>query len=709
MGMLQRIADFVTMRDHISTRMLQGLDTRAAISGQLPSFVVGRPQWPSDNVIVMTRDGYYKAVTAFACINILADAVAEATLRVWENEGSGKKSDIPDHPLRQLLQRPNPDMSEAELLAHIVRTAALGGFTLIEKIRSARGNVVQLGFIRSDWAKPILRDQAPPDWEIRIPGRDPVILHAEDAIVYRYQDSPTLDPTGDTPMRAILREIGISNDLTSAVKLMLERGGAPNIALVVEPPKEGEVVEPLTDDERAKIRQQWMSRYGGVNNWAGPAVIEGIRVEQVSFDLNQMAFETLTDKVDLAVCRAFRVPHTVVQVMAGVSSSYGKLLEESMTMLQMYTARPIRTRLDGALSRGLLPEFDTRPNIDLGFDESDVPALQEDEDATHARIREDFNAGGLTWDEFRMRIGEEPWNNGLGGSVKLAFSTIPTPIDVPVVTIPAVPAGTTPPALPVGDSEDRAALPPETRAAETRLVKMHRTLMDAMAFKLGPTVETYLADQHRRIKEQLGVMQRSGPIDRRDALPIDWMTEEEFLRSVYEQWYEIVFGEVATINSEFLGVSIDWTGRLPYLSSVRNVIGERVGMVTEETRKQLETIVTDVWQSGGSSKDVAEAIDGLFEQTYKNRHITIARTESQVAVNTAAGLSYAEAGVEEVRIYDNPNCDHTRGSDGLTCKERNQMVVPVTDMQKHIAGEHPRGSISFSPIVKPLNDDGSIG
>lgn len=700
MGMMQRIADFVTMRDHTSTRTLQGMDTRAAISGQLPSFVVGRPQWPRDNVIVMTRDGYYKAVTAFACINILADAVAEATLRVWENEGSGKKSDIPDHPLRLLLQRPNPDMSEAELLAHIVRTSALGGFCLIEKIRSERGNVVQLGFIRSDWAKPILRDQAPPDWEIHIPGRDPVILYAKDVIVYRYQDSPTLDPTGDTPMRAILREIGISNDLTAAVKLMLERGGAPSIALVVEPPKDGDVAAPLTDDDRAAIRQQWIARYGGVNNWAGPAVIEGLRIEQVSFDLNQMAFSALTDKVDLAVCRAFRVPHTIVQVMAGVSSSYGKLLEESMTMMQMYTARPIRTRLDGALSRGLLPEFDTRPNIDLGFDESDVPALQEDEDAIHSRIRADFDAGGLTWDEFRMHIGEEPWNNELGSSVKLAFSTIPTPIDAP-----AVPPATTP----TGDDATRAEVLPETRAAETSLVKMHRTVMDAMAFQLAPLVGTYLAEQHRRIKEQLGVMQRSGPIDRRDALPIDWMSEEEFLRSVYEQWYELVFGEVAAINSEFLGVTVDWNGRLPYLSSVRNVIGERVGMVTEETRKQLEAIVQDVWQSGGSSKDVAEAIDGLFEQTYKNRHITIARTESQVAVNTAAGLSYEEAGVEEVRIYDNPNCDHTRGSDGYTCKERNGLVVPVTDMQKHIAGEHPNGSLSFGPIVKPLNEDGSIG
>ena len=62
----------------------------------------------------------------------------------------------------------------------------------------------------------------------------------------------------------------------------------------------------------------------------------------------------------------------------------------------IYTANPLRSRLDGALSRQLLPEFDPRPNVDLGFDTSTVDALQEDEKDVHERARQDYTAGILT-------------------------------------------------------------------------------------------------------------------------------------------------------------------------------------------------------------------------------------------------------------------------------------------------------------------------
>src|SRR5690606_22719268 len=105
MGVLSKAVDWVLMRDlpaaRIDRQQSAGMHQRAAmprsISGSVPAWQSGKPTFPADNVLVLTRDGYRKTSTAFACINIIADAVAEATLRVWEDQGAGKREEALDH------------------------------------------------------------------------------------------------------------------------------------------------------------------------------------------------------------------------------------------------------------------------------------------------------------------------------------------------------------------------------------------------------------------------------------------------------------------------------------------------------------------------------------------------------------------------------------------------------------------------------------
>jgi hypothetical protein len=92
----------------------------------------------------------------------------------------------------------------------------------------------------------------------------------------------------------------------------------------------------------------------------------------------------------------------------------------------------------------------------------------------------------------------------------------------------------------------------------------------------------------------------------------------------------------------------------------------------------------------------------MFEDTYKGRSLAIARTESMVSLNTASALGYEESGlVKEIECYDNP--DHTDpypgALDGLSCSERNSLVAPLADAQKHIESEHVNGSLAIGPVI----------
>ena len=62
---------------------------------------------------------------------------------------------------------------------------------------------------------------------------------------------------------------------------------------------------------------------------------------------------------------------------------------------------------------------------------------------------------------------------------------------------------------------------------------------------------------------------------------------------------------------------------------------------------------------------------------------------------------YRESGVvDRVQLLDNPNHTDAYGaSDGLTCAERDGLIVDLAAVERHIAAEHPNGSLVVTPML----------
>src|SRR5690606_21871375 len=144
---------------------------------------------------------YRRIALIFACVRYLAHAAGTAPIRVYNPE-----DEEPDdsHPLRMLMAAPNPGMGESRVISFLVMNMAVTNFVVIEIERSVNGTPLALSQHRSDWIKPIPRNQPAPDWEYTVPGRDPIILEAEDVIPVTWADTPDQSPTGIGPMVAAL-------------------------------------------------------------------------------------------------------------------------------------------------------------------------------------------------------------------------------------------------------------------------------------------------------------------------------------------------------------------------------------------------------------------------------------------------------------------------------------------------------------------------
>jgi hypothetical protein len=138
-----------------------------------------------------------------------------------------------------------------------------------------------------------------------------------------------------------------------------------------------------------------------------------------------------------------------------------------------------------------------------------------------------------------------------------------------------------------------------------------------------------------------------------------------------------------------------------------DLLGNRIVRISERTRRDVVKTIADATQDGKTIAEIADDIRNLFEQTYAGRAQTVARTETQVAYNRSSALAYTESKeVDDVELLDNPDHDEEYGAaDGLTCAERDGLVVSLSDLDIHILGEHPNGSLVVTPILRtPLGE-----
>lgn len=718
--------------------------------------------WSSVSDMPRVADAYRKCATAYACVTLLADAVAESPLRVYQTI-DGELEEQPDHRCRVLIANPNPYMSEAEFFSLVVMTQGMFGYSLVEKVRSGSGLPVQLWPLRPDW---MTRDKS--RWVYRVPRFDPRFIEDEDLLIVPYRHDERQASLGVTPLQIIAREVGVDVALTDLLKVFIDAGGIP--------PWVVELDGDMNFDQAAAdtFREKWSQRYGGLQAYTNIGILNpGMKLTKVGDSIEDMAWPDLRGLTEMKICQAFRVPADLI--MARDSMKSGSLTTTEMTgamaFLQNHGAQPLRMRIDGAFSRGLLADFTGGDStFSLEFDTSGILALQEDEDAKHERWRLNWDSGVAMLNEARQAVGLT--DLGKPGAVfKQTFTTMLVPLNQltsngngatdPVKwiahddrfwrNIEMIDAGLPPTAEIIyhGINECRGLL----KIGE-RVYRDHKAMSEVETKARANILQTTLRDrdkltqigerklrqffvaQGKRVvaafpkSERLYAMKdaeeytwfgskgedyyqylkdlRSNPANATKATAINWDEEDDLLRELMDKFYRSVGERAFDTASATLDTVIAWDLANPNIANILELLGLRIVDISETTRTNVVAKIAAGQAEGLNLQQIADSIESLFTETYANRAMTIARTETMHSYNLASQLGYQESGVvNQVEMVDNPDHSEDYGaSDGLTCADRDGLVVDVTAMDSHTYAEHPNGSLAFIPILaKPLGEE----
>lgn len=98
-------------------------------------------------------------------------------------------------------------------------------------------------------------------------------------------------------------------------------------------------------------------------------------------------------------------------------------------------------------------------------------------------------------------------------------------------------------------------------------------------------------------------------------------------------------------------------------ASVQGRIGQRVTQITEATRSQVASTISEGFGSGLSDAQIADELRSVVEETYKGRADTIARTEIATVDAEATVDAYDQVGVTHVIISDGSGCGWRKHKD----------------------------------------------
>jgi HK97 family phage portal protein len=408
--------------------------------------------------VKVTPDTALKVSAVYACVRVIAEAIASLPLIVYRRIPSGGKERATDHPLYKLLHdMPNKwqtsfewrEMSQSHLL--------LRGNSY-NFIVDDRGTISDLVPIHPDRVQKIERLSN---------GLLRYTISGDNGVAEKYLQEEILHIRGLSsdgikglsPVELAAETIGTAMSVRSHGANTFKNGARPGV--VLEHPGK------LTPQAQTQLRNDWERVHAGPKNAARTAVlVDGMKAHEMGMT-NQASQYIETEKLTVTdIARIFRVqPHLIGDLDRATFSN----IEQQSIEFVVHTLRPWLVRWEQALSRDL---FRDEPDIFAEFLVDGL--LRGDAKARSEALQVQFQNGALSANEWREIENRNPVE---GGDRYFVMSNL-APSDrvddqIDAQTAPPEPpaAPASPPAAEVPLIEQMAAEPAKLQGVAPEAVK----------------------------------------------------------------------------------------------------------------------------------------------------------------------------------------------------------------------------------------------
>ena len=374
-------------------------------SNMMGYFGVGTEEAKTYKYQDLAKEGYLKNAIVYRCVNEISKGASAVPFVLKAGDQI-----IEEHPLIDLLMRPNPLQSYSEFFNSLFGYVLLSGNAYILKTGSDMGAPKELHQLRPDRinikgsGKPI-----PEKYEYMVNGRvnHTYLIDQENGfseLKHIKLWNPLDDYYGLSPLSAAAVEVDQFNMASKHNVNLLQNGARPSGAVVFKPQDDAGFAVNLTESQRQQLLTDLNNRFSGAGNAGRPMLLEGdFDWKEMGLSPKDMDFATLKhmSATDIALC--FGVPSQLVGVPD--SQTYSNVAEARLALYEE-TIIPHLRKIASDLNEWLVPLFDDR--LTLEFDIDSIPALSERVKRVYENVTSAVREGIMTRNEAREQLGLEP-------------------------------------------------------------------------------------------------------------------------------------------------------------------------------------------------------------------------------------------------------------------------------------------------------------
>lgn len=355
----------------------------------------GRVAWSPRDVVSLTRQGFSGNPIGFRAVKLIAEAAAALPLVLQD-----RMQRYTDHPVADLLARPNMVQGRAALLESLYGQLLLTGNGYLEAVADD-GLPAEIHVLRSDRMSLIPgKDGWPVAYEYAVGGRK-VRFAVRDGltpICHIKSFHPQDDHYGFSPMQAAADAVDVHNAASRWSKALLDNAARPSGAIVYRG-MDGQAQ--LSQDQFDRLREEMETQHQGARNAGRPMLLEGgLDWKPMGFSPSDMEFQKTKEAAAREISVAFGVPPMLLGIPG--DATYANYQEANRAFYRL-TVLPLATRVTNAVAEWL-SDF-TGERLELRPDLDQIPALSVERDAQWRRVAE---AAFLTDAEKRHLLGLPP-------------------------------------------------------------------------------------------------------------------------------------------------------------------------------------------------------------------------------------------------------------------------------------------------------------
>jgi HK97 family phage portal protein len=362
--------------------------------------LMGQPVvWTPKDYKSLSQAGYQACMDAYACIDLIAKTIAGIPWVLYQDSkaSKGDMTEIDNHPLLDLMRRPNPMEGQARFIEKVVKFYLIAGNSYIEKNGPNKGAPKELWALRPDRmvVVPGNAQQLIAGYKYRVSGKE--ITFDVSQVLHMKTFHPTDDFYGLSPLEVAARAVDISNFAHEWNAKLLKNDCRPPGALTVE--------GKLTDQQFERLKKQIKDEISGYENAGTPLLLEGgMDWKNFAISPKDMDWDKADTKVTRKICRVFGVaPELIGDADNKTYSNY----QEARLALYMEACLPLAGFVRDELNNWLTPLYGERLRLDLDIDQ--IEALQKKREEAYARMQ---GAWWLTLNEKREACGYEEREDG---------------------------------------------------------------------------------------------------------------------------------------------------------------------------------------------------------------------------------------------------------------------------------------------------------